>query len=99
MAVVKSKKKTTNRDWYHTGWRSALGWSYVIICLFDFTIMPVLFNILEYWNPGQQISAYQAITLQGSGLFHISMGAIVGLNSHGRTKEKIAEISPKIPEE
>lgn len=85
------------KDLYHSGWRPMLGWAYVIICLFDFTIMPVVFNILQYWNPDQAITSYQAITLQGSGLFHISMGAIVGLNSHGKSKEKIADITTPLP--
>jgi hypothetical protein len=33
------------------------------------------------WNP---------ITLQGAGLFHMAMGAILGIAAFGRTQEKIA---------
>jgi hypothetical protein len=30
------------------------------------------------------------LTLQGAGLFHISMGAVLGLAAYGRTQEKLA---------
>jgi hypothetical protein len=32
---------------------------------------------------------WQPITLQGAGLFHISMGAILGIAVYGRTQEKL----------
>jgi hypothetical protein len=33
---------------------------------------------------------WQPLTLQGAGLFHISMGAVLGLAAYGRTQEKLA---------
>jgi hypothetical protein len=72
------------------GWRSALAWSYVVICMFDFCVGPIIFNFLQYYNPGQDITAWTAVTLQGGGLYHLSMGAILGISAHGRTQEKIA---------
>jgi len=80
-------------DFYHTGFRPALAWIYCIICLFDFIIMPILFNILQFNTLGQNISEYSAITLQNSGLFHISMCAVLGINSHSKSKERIADIT------
>ena len=81
---------------YQSGWRPALAWIYCVVCLFDFTIMPIFFNLLQYYNPGQNISEYTAITLQGSGLFHISMGAVIGIGSHGKSKERVADITTSI---
>ena len=75
--------------WIQTGWRPALAWSYVFICMFDFSIGPILFNMLQYYDHGQTVSAYSAVTLQGGGLYHLSMGAVLGLTTHGRTKEKL----------
>lgn len=72
------------------GWRTALAWSYVWICLFDFCFGPMLYNLLQYYNPGQSIEMWQAVTLQGGGLYHLSMGAILGISAHGRTQEKLA---------
>jgi hypothetical protein len=31
------------------------------------------------------------LTLQGAGLFHMAMGAILGIAVYGRTQEKMAE--------
>jgi hypothetical protein len=36
------------------------------------------------------VTAWQPITLQGAGLFHLSMGAIIGIAAFGRTQEKLA---------
>jgi hypothetical protein len=33
---------------------------------------------------------WQPLTLQGAGLFHIAMGAVLGIAAYGRTKEKMA---------
>jgi len=30
------------------------------------------------------------LTLQGAGLYHVAMGAVLGLTAFGRTQEKIA---------
>ena len=61
------------------------------ICLFDFMVGPILYNVLQYMNPGQHLEMWQAVTLQGGGLYHLSMGAIIGITAFGRTKEKMAE--------
>lgn len=81
-----------SRSWWGE-WRSALAWTYVIICLYDFCIGPIIFNVLEYWNPGQKISGWQSITLQNGGIIHISLGSIIGISSHGRTQETIATMT------
>ena len=72
------------------GWRTWLAYAYVAICLYDFMIGPIIFNFLQYYNPGQDVTAYTAITLQGGGLFHLSMGAVLGISAHGKTQEQIA---------
>lgn len=80
---------TTPDDFITTKWRPMMAISYMVICIFDFIVGPILYNILQYLNPDQQIGMWQAITLQGGGLYHLSMGAIVGITAHGRTKEKL----------
>jgi len=85
MAVAKKQPES----FLITGWRPMLAWSYVLICTFDFMLGPIIYNVLQYLNPGQHVDMWQAVTLQGGGLYHLSMGAIVGLSTHGRTKEKI----------
>jgi hypothetical protein len=36
------------------------------------------------------MAQWQPLTLQGAGLFHIAMGAVLGIAAMGRTQEKIA---------
>lgn len=76
-------------SWLQRTWRPMMGWTYMITCIFDFIIGPVYYNVLQYMNPGQHISMWQAITLQGGGLYHLAMGAVLGISAYGRTQEKI----------
>ena len=79
-------------DWMTTKWRPLMAVTYMATIWFDFIVGPILFNILQYWNPGQAISSWTPLTLQGGGLYHLSMGAILGIAAFTRGKEKIAEI-------
>ena len=82
-----------NTENLYTRWRPAIAWSYAVICLFDFMIGPMMYNVLQYLDSDTTISMWQSITLQGGGLYHLSMGAIVGVSAFGRTKEKLASLS------
>ena len=54
----------------------------------DMVVFPILWSLLQtvthtpitQWNP---------LTLQGAGLFHIAMGAVLGIAAFGRTQEKL----------
>jgi hypothetical protein len=63
-----------------------------MINLFDFIIGPILYNLLQYWNPGQSIGMWQPLTLQGGGLIHIAFGAILGISAYTRGQEKVEAI-------
>ena len=78
-------------------WRPMMGWTYMATCLFDFIIGPVTYNVLQFLNPGQHIDMWQAITLQGGGLYHLSMGAVLGISAFGRTQEKINNAATPTP--
>ena len=77
-------------------WRPMMAMTYMITCLFDFVLGPILYNILQYYNPGQNLDMWQPLTLQGGGLYHIAMGVVLGISAHGRTQEKIA--GPNLPD-
>lgn len=79
-----------NNQSLFTQWRPAIAWSYLVVCVFDFMVGPIIYNTLQYLEVGTNISMWQSITLQGGGLYHLSMGAIVGVSAFGRTKEKLA---------
>ena len=59
-------------------------------CFADFILFPVLWSLLQELNHGQVTSQWQPLTLQGAGLYHIAMGAVLGIAAYGRTKEKVA---------
>jgi hypothetical protein len=46
---------------------------------------------------GQSISQWNPLTLQGAGLFHIAMGAVLGIAAFGRTQEKLAGSANNTP--
>ena len=83
-----SASETKKEDWMNSKWRPMMGWMYMLICTMDMVIFPVLWSLLQavthtaitQWNP---------LTLQGAGLFHIAMGAVLGIAAFGRTQEKL----------
>jgi hypothetical protein len=78
--------------WTKSYWRPAMGWSYMVICLFDFMLAPVFFGILSAVTKMPMI-AWKSLTLAEGGLFHLAMGAVLGISAFGRTQEKTAKIS------
>lgn len=61
----------------------------MVTCITDFILFPILWSILQAAMK-QPVTAWNPITLQGAGLFHLSMGAIIGIAAFGRTQEKLA---------
>jgi hypothetical protein len=86
MSTSEQKKE----DWMNSKWRPAMGWLYMLVCAFDFIAFPVLWSLLQSISHGQVTSQWQPLTLQGAGLFHVAMGAVLGIAAYGRTKEKMA---------
>jgi hypothetical protein len=91
-----AQKKTSQarqEDWMNNKWRPAMGWMYMAVCICDFIVFPILWTLVQFgetqaindafrqWNP---------LTLQGAGLFHMAMGAVLGIAAWSRGKEKIA---------
>ena len=85
---VKSASEQKKEDWMNSKWRPMMGWMYMLVCMFDMIVFPILWSLLQtvthtpitQWNP---------LTLQGAGLFHIAMGAVLGIAAFGRTQEKL----------
>lgn len=75
--------------WFNKKWRPAMAWSYMSICIFDFIAAPVLWSILQASYKGNVTEAWLPLTLQGAGLFHLSMGAILGVTAWSRGQEKM----------
>jgi len=85
MSASEKKKE----DWMNSKWRPMMGWMYMLICTMDMVVFPILWSLLQSLSHGAVNSQWQPLTLQGAGLFHIAMGAVLGIAAHGRTQEKL----------
>ena len=85
---VKSVSETKKEDWMNSKWRPMMGWMYMLVCTMDMVVFPVLWSLLQT-TTGTQITQWNPLTLQGAGLFHIAMGAVLGIAAFGRTQEKL----------
>ena len=90
-ADVLVKLDKESEDWINKKWRPVMGWVYMLTCTADFVIFPVLWSLLQAMSKGQVTSQWQPLTLQGAGLYHIAMGAVLGIAAYGRTKEKLEQ--------
>ena len=84
-------------DWMQKKWRPAMGWMYMVVCTCDFVIFPVLWSILHAVLHTANMAQWNPLTLQGAGLFHIAMGAVLGIAAFGRTQEKLAGSANNAP--
>ena len=74
----------------HEHWRDWAAIVYLFICIVDFFIAPLLWNIgmTMMDNEIKMItSRWTPLTLQGGAMFHLSFGAILGATSFNRHKE------------
>lgn len=88
-----SEAEKKKDDWMNTKWRPMMGWSYMLTCISDFVIFPVLWSVVQVIGGGEVKTQWNPITLQGAGLYHIAMGAVLGIAAYGRTQEKVAGAS------
>jgi hypothetical protein len=86
---VKSESEKKKEDWMNSKWRPMMGWMYMLVCMFDMILFPVLWSLLQTMTH-TPITQWNPLTLQGAGLFHIAMGAVLGIAAFGRTQEKLS---------
>jgi hypothetical protein len=85
---VKSASENKKEDWMNSKWRPMMGWMYMLVCTMDMVVFPILWSLLQTLTH-TQITQWNPLTLQGAGLFHIAMGAVLGIAAFGRTQEKL----------
>jgi len=85
---VKSASESKKEDWMNSKWRPMMGWMYMLVCTMDMVVFPILWSLLQTFTH-TQITQWNPLTLQGAGLFHIAMGAVLGIAAFGRTQEKL----------
>ena len=85
---VKSASESKKEDWMNSKWRPMMGWMYMLVCTMDMVVFPILWSLLQTMTH-TTITQWNPLTLQGAGLFHIAMGAVLGIAAFGRTQEKL----------
>jgi hypothetical protein len=83
-----SGSEQKKEDWMNSKWRPMMGWMYMVVCMMDMVVFPVLWSLLQTFTH-TPITQWNPLTLQGAGLFHIAMGAVLGIAAFGRTQEKL----------
>lgn len=87
-----SESEKKKEDWMNAKWRPMMGWIYMVTCSCDFILFPVLWSILQS-STGASVTQWNPITLQGAGLYHLAMGAVLGVAAWSRGQEKMAGVS------
>ena len=91
-----SKKEKEKEDWMQRKWRPMMAVLYMVVCIFDFILFPIMFTIVQFWEVEAVNDAFrqwQPLTLIGAGLFHMAMGAVLGISAWSRGQEKIAGVA------
>ncbi len=82
--------------WMTKHWRPMMAWSYMVICLFDFLIAPIMWSSLQAFLK-VPVTQWSAITLGGAGLYHMAMLGIVGVTAWSRGQEKLKYMETVAP--
>lgn len=96
------KEDKPQEDWMTKKWRPMMAVMYMSVCIFDFVLFPIMFTIVQFWEVQAANDAFRQwnpITLGGGGLFHVAMGAVLGVTAWSRGQEKMAGVAagPQAP--
>ena len=89
--VTTTKGDIETEHWFVAYWRPCLCWLYFVMIAFDFILAPI-FTFWFAYASEQAYHQWNPLTLQGGGLIHVSLGAIIGIYTWARTKEKLAGV-------
>ena len=87
-----TKITKAEEDWMTKKWRPMMAVMYMTACIFDFVLFPIMFTAVQFWEVSAANDAFRQwapITLQGGGLFHVAMGAVLGVSAWSRGQEKM----------
>ena len=78
--------------WMQKYWRPAIAAAYIAIILFDFIIAPIFWSLLQAKALGEVAMQWAPLTLSSGGIFHATVGTILGISAFTRGKEKIERL-------
>ena len=83
-------------DWMQKKWRPMMGWQYMFVCVCDFVVFPIMFTIVQFWEVQAANDAFRQwvpLTLSNGGLYHLAMGAVLGISAWSRGQEKMSGVN------
>lgn len=94
--MIKNKSVTEQTPWQHeewikSKWRPLMAYVYMAICVFDFILAPLTRIWFSIYTKTDLVP-WQSLTLSEGGLFHLSMGTILGVAAWTRGQEKIRRV-------
>ena len=96
----KRQLKMNNENWFKSNWRPMAAWIYLIIVFMDFVGFPLLIHLLWSFTthlPTDKFIEWTSLTLTNGGIFHMAMGAIIGVTAWSKSSERIAAIKSPTP--
>ena len=88
--IIKATSEGKMNKAIHENWRYWAALVYLFLCLIDFFVAPLMWNIgMTMMSDEVKIntSRWAPLTLQGGAMFHLSFGAILGATSWNKHKE------------
>ena len=82
-----------HETWLNKKWRPAMGWMYMVVCIADFIVFPIVWAVFQSYIEARPVLPHEPFTLQGAGLFHMAMGAVLGIAAWSRGREKMAGVA------
>ena len=95
--ILESQLQKQDEHWVRAYWRPAMGWLYMVICIFDFIIFP-LFAMIQplimksFGIASPSYKEWVSLTLSNGGIMHLAFGAILGVAAWTRGQEKLAKV-------
>ena len=101
--LSEKQSQAQSEHWLQSKWRPMMAWQYMVVCLFDFIVGPIMWAFVQAItyksgvpaSSGQPavaasvITQWQPLTLQGAGFYHITMATILGISAWSRGQEKM----------
>lgn len=91
--MERKRVKIEDEKWFNSHWRPAMAWQYLVVCVSDFLLAPIVNALLSQWLTEVTYSPWDPLTIRGGGIYHLSMGAILGVTAwtRGNVQAKMVE--------
>lgn len=74
-------------NWMRDYWRPMMAVQYFAVCIFDFAVAPIVWSAVQAYMH-MPITQWVPTTLSQGGMYHMAMGAVLGIAAWTRGQEK-----------